>query len=728
MEFSSLKRTIFYLLLVGITFSQNTGQVSGSVYCTDSRLPLIAVNVYLKNTVIGTSTNEDGYYIIENVPSGKYEIIVDIIGYSKPNMKIIEIKQSENINLNFHLHPEVISYNDDVTVTATRGHSLITEVPSSVNIVNQEEIELRNPQNLAEALQNVPGVTIKDYGGLGNTKSISLRGSSDSQVLVLLDGQRLNNPQSGSVDLNQISLEGIEKIEVVRGGNSALYGSDAIGGVINLISKKHNKNKSPVQSEVKIGTGSFELYTFEPSINIKLGDSRISTSYKYLSSKGNFPYTDNYGEIAKRVNSDIESNNLYIGITKDFGDPHYQRNISINYKHFNSEQGAPGTIEPYYYNARIWNRNNKLSAVLAGKIFNLYNSARLQSYYFDSWYKYHNDETAGAILSRYKTRSIGNELQFASILGPNTTFTYGGGLRYDYNKDLIIKNENEQTTYYVFVVNESVFSLEKYIKTISFVPSLRFDTDSKYSNNIVSPKIGAIFNIGDTWQSSVKFNIGKSYRAPTFNDLYWPEDAWTIGNPDLEPEYGTDWDAGIRLQLPFMNGIYIESSYFESKMTNLIIWQQIEKWMPLNVDKNRNRGVENNIKITPIKDLLDITANYMYLDARNLSDSPSTYNKILVYRPKHTVNVSLTLNKKPFRVNYQFNYTSRRFSDASNTIGNILKPYNTSNVTFVYEVELKKVSTNISFQIKNILDHEYRVIKNMPVPGREYRMSLKIKK
>jgi len=727
MKYSALNRTIFCLIFIGIIYSQQSGEISGTVFCTESRLPLIAVNVFLKNTFIGTSTDENGYYVIENVPPGRYEIVVDIIGYQKLHKKIIEIEQNKNINLDFNLNPVVIEYNSDVTVTATRGHSLITEVPSSVNIIAQEEIELKNPQNLAEALQNVPGVTIKDYGGLGNSKSISLRGSSDSQVLVLLDGQRLNNPQSGSVDLNQISLEGIEKIEVVRGGNSALYGSDAIGGVINLISKKHREDKNPIQGEVKIGTGSFDMYTFEPSINFKIKNSRISTSYKYLSSKGDFPYTDNYGEPATRVNSDIESSNMYLGFTKEFGDPHYQRNLNINYKHYNSEQGAPGTIEPYYYNARIWNQNNKLSAVLAGKIFNLYNSARLQSYYFDSWYKYHNDETAGALLSKYKTRSIGNELQFASILGPNTTFTYGGGVRYDYNKDLIVKNENEQTTYFVFVVNESVFSIEKNIKTISFVPSLRFDTDSKYSNNIVSPKIGTILNFGDTWQSSIKFNIGKSYRAPTFNDLYWPEDAWTIGNPELEPEYGTDWDAGIRLQFPILNGIYFESSYFDSKMTNLIIWQQIDKWMPLNIDKNRNRGIENSIKISAIKDIINITANYMYLDARNLSESPATYNKILVYRPKHTANVSFTLNKKPFRLNYQFNYTSRRFADASNTWGNSLKPYNVSDITFDFETKIRNNATNITLQVKNIFDNEYRVIKNMPVPGREYRMSLKIK-
>ncbi len=713
-------------LAIGFVSAQETGQITGTVKCVDSEQPLIAVNVYLKNTFIGTATDHDGNYHIINIPPGKYEIAVDIIGYMKSKRQIVDINAGDIINLDFYLHPEALSYKENITVTATRGHSLITEVPSSVSVIDQQELELKNPQNLAEALQNILGVYIKDYGGLGNTKSISLRGSSDSQVLVLLDGQRLNSPQSGSVDLGQISLEGVEKIEVVRGGNSALYGSDAIGGVINIISKKHDKEGQNFTGGVKLGVGSFETYSTEPSLSFRVKNTNILASYRYLSSIGDFPYTDNYGNQATRLNSDIVSGDIYIGINHEYGDPHYQKNLTLTYKHYEAEQGAPGTIEPYYYNARMWNRNNKISALFTGKIFNLFHNLRIQSYYYDSWYKYKNDETTGGILSKYTTQTYGNEVQFNSVLGPMVSITYGTGLRYDENENTITKDLNKQTSYYIFLVNESVFCLDSYLQTISFVPSLRFDSDSKNLNNIVSPKFGTIFNFGEEWISSLKFNIGKSYRAPTFNDLYWPEDAWTIGNSDLKPEYGTDWDIGLRLQYPIINGIYFEACYFESNMTNLIIWQQVDKWMPLNVDKNRNRGIESSFKISPIKDYLDISANYMYLDARNLSDSPTSYNKILVYRPKHTLNTSLTLNLKHIRLNYQYSYVSRRFADASNTWGNSIDPYAVSDITMNYNTKIIMNKIRFSFKIKNIFDNEYRVLKNMPVPCREYRFSMEV--
>lgn len=714
------------LMTIELIAGQDYGQISGTVRCIDSDQPLIAVNVYLKNTHIGTATDENGYYKISNIPPGKYEILVEIIGYTKIQRQIVKIKTGDNIDLNFALLQEAIFFKKGVTVTATRGHSLISEVPSSVNVVDKQELELKNPQNLAEALQNVLGVNIKDYGGLGNTKSISLRGSSASQVLILLDGQRLNNPQSGSVDLSQISLEGIEKIEVVRGGNSALYGSDAIGGVINIISKKPDPDKQGVAGDLKFGIASFGTYSAEPSIRFSIKNTSITASYKYLSSKSDFSYIDNYGNNATRVNSDIISRNYYVGLIHKFGDPHYQRNLSLTFKHYNSARGAPGTIEPYYYHARMWNRNNRISAVYTGKVFNLFHNLRFQSYYYDSWYKYKNDETTGSILSKYTTQTYGNEIQFNSVIGPQVSLTYGSGLRYDQNRDIITKNLNKQTSYYLFAVNESVICINSLLQTISFVPSLRYDTDSKYMNHIVSPKLGAIFNFGEVWKSSLKLNAGKSYRAPTFNDLYWPEDAWTIGNPDLEPEYGTDWDIGIRLQYPILNGVYFESCYFESNMTNLIIWQQVDKWMPLNVDKSRNRGIENSLKISLIKEYLDISANYMYLDTRNLSESPTTYNKILVYRPKHTVNISTTLNLKSIRLNYQYSYNSRRFTDASNTWGNSLDPYSVSDITVNFNAKIMKTQMDYSFQIKNIFNHEYRVMKNMPVPGREYRFLVKV--
>jgi len=713
------------MVITGFAWGNDYGQIYGSVQCTKSATALVAVNVYLKNTHIGSATDKNGFYTIEKIPAGKYEIVVEMIGYRQLQRKFVSIYPGENLELNFKLQPVTIVFDNGITVTATRGHSLITEVPASVDVINSDAIESKNAQNVAEALQNVKGVFVKDYGGLGNTKTISLRGSTAGQVLVMLDGQRLNNPQTGQVDLSMISMEGIERIEVVRGGNSALYGSDAVGGVINLITKKSDRENQEVTGSFKVGTASFGTGTIEPSVKFKKMNSSVFASFKYLESKGNFDFVDNYGNEKTRLNSDIISRNYYVSWDQNFGDPHYQRNFSISLKHYNSSRGTPGTIEPYYYNARMWDKNNQANVIYSGKIINLFNDIRLQLYYHDSYNRYKNDETSQIIDSEFFTQTRGNEIQMKSVIGPQVSMTYGTGLRYDWMKNPQIKQENERKSYYLFLLNESILCVNNILQTISFVPSLRYDYNSDYTNK-VSPKLGMVMNFGEAWKSSLKFNIGKSYRAPTFNDLYWPEDTWTKGNPELEPEYGSDWDVGIRLQYPILNGIYIESSYFENRMNRLILWQE-EKgfWTPQNVNKSRIQGLENSIQIEPVRDFLDITANYTFLDARNLSDEINEYNKILIYRPKHTVNIGVNFKYKILNAGYQFNYTSRRYTNPTNVWANSLDPYFVSDLSISFKPTFSSVKMNFSFQIKNIFNEDYRIIKNMPIPGREYRFSVK---
>jgi outer membrane cobalamin receptor len=267
------------------------------------------------------------------------------------------------------------------------------------------------------------------------------------------------------------------------------------------------------------------------------------------------------------------------------------------------------------------------------------------------------------------------------------------------------------------------------MKKLSLVPSLRYDWNSDYPNRF-SPKIGLVFNWGERWLTSLKMNAGLSYRAPTFNDLYWPEDAWTKGNPDLSPENGMDWDMGIRLQYPVLNGFYLESTYFENYLSDMIIWQETAGlWMPENVQSARIRGVENSLKFSPLKNNLTFQANHTFMDARNTNpESPAEYEKILVYRPKHTVNVSLTGRILHIYGTYSYQYVSRRYTDATNVWRNSLDPYSLSHISIGYEMAYKTFRLTVNTHLKNLFGTEYRVIKNMPVPGREWRVSLTVEK
>jgi outer membrane receptor for ferrienterochelin and colicins len=719
------------LLLLPVLLSGNgQGRICGTIRCHESGAPLGAVNVYLKGTSLGAASESNGNYCIYDISPGDYTVIFRMIGYKTREFPGISVSEGETVTLDVYMNPTVLEYDQDITVTSTRGPTLVTDVPASVNVLDTDAPEYQNAQNLGEILQNIQGVFIKDQGGLGNTKTISLRGSTAGQVVVLLDGQRINNPQTGEVDLSTLSLEGVEKIEVVRGSNSALYGADAIGGVVNIITRSDEQKKGGWQGSVKTTGASFGTFSLESTVDAKIKRWDLSGSGKYLHSRGDFTFTDNYGQKKTRKNADIESTDLHGRLATSLGEGLFTRHLEFTLRHHESERGAPGTIEPYYYRARMWDKQNQANMLLNSKIFSCLHELRWQNYYYDSWSRYFNDESLQKVDSRFTTRTGGSEIQVRSILEDWSTLTYGSGIRLDYMQDHQTSDERLRTSAYFFTVSENQLPVQILgMKKLSLVPSLRYDWNSDYPNRF-SPKIGLVFNWGERWLTSLKMNAGLSYRAPTFNDLYWPEDVWTKGNPNLSPENGMDWDMGIRLQYPVLNGFYLESTYFENYLSDMIIWQETDGlWMPENVQSARIRGIENSLKFSPLKNNLTFQANYTFMDARNTNpESPAEYEKILFYRPKHTVNVSLTARILHIYGTYSYQYVSRRYTDATNVWKNSLDPYSLSHISLGYEMAYKTFRLTVNTHLKNLFDTEYRVIKNMPVPGREWRVSLTVEK
>jgi outer membrane receptor for ferrienterochelin and colicins len=358
-------------------WSQKTGKIYGYILDSKTSMPLEKACVYLENTTRGAETDEEGIYFIPNVPPGEYTLTVMLIGYKSIENKKINVEPDSPHELNFYLDPKILSSSDAIVVTATRGKSLTSEVPASVDVVGLETIELIAPQNMAEVLDNIQGVFIKDYGGIGGTKSISLRGSSAEQVLVLMNGQRLNNAQNGQVDFGTLSTEGIEKIEIIRGGSSALYGADAIGGVINIITKK-DQQASGVTGSLNYMRGSFNSQSMGASANFHFGKINGSAGYKHLSSDGNFTWINEEGMEEERKNNDIVSDDVFARMNWLVGDSLSQKDLDLSYKFYTSERGSPGTTELPYYSSRLWNTNQQFNASLSGKVFNFKNNLKLR--------------------------------------------------------------------------------------------------------------------------------------------------------------------------------------------------------------------------------------------------------------------------------------------------------------------------------------------------------------
>jgi len=374
----------------------------------------------------------------------------------------------------------------------------------------------------------------------------------------------------------------------------------------------------------------------------------------------------------------------------------------------------------------MWDRSDNVYLKVNSKILNKLNDLTFLASYQTTSNHYVNNEMLVPTNNRFGTTSFNTELQGHTVLNEMFVFTYGVGQNYNTMNNFQTDTTYKRLTLYGFVLNESKVDFNiKFVKSLIITPSLRYDAHSDFSN-VLSPKIGAVLNIGDEWKTGIKANFGMSYRAPTFNDLYWPEDNFTVGNPNLLPESGIDWDIGCRLQYPVLAGMYIESVYFNNHMTNLIIWESNgDKWVPDNVDESLIHGLENEVKLNILEGYLSANINYTYLRAINLSEDPNEYGKQLAYRPINTVNASINASYRTISFIYNFNITDFRYTNRTNN--EWLPAYSVSDIILTYRPHIRNVHMNMNFQIKNLFNAQYRIMKNLPMPGREFRLSFEVK-
>jgi len=719
----------FLCILLANVQAQDRGTLAGRIVDETTGDPLFAACVFIQDSRLGAETDHEGYYWISGIPPGNYQIFANRIGYSDVTGMQIRIAAGLTTEMNIKMADDPLYAKEEVTITATRGNALVSEVAASVDIISARTIKMKKPQNLAEVLSNVQGVNIKDYGGIGGIKSVSIRGSSSGQVLVMVDGQRINDAASGQVDFSRISVEGIEKIEVVRGGGSALYGADAIGGVINIITRKESvRNKSSGSLDVMLG--SYSSQSAKAEMRRSGEQYAASLSYKVVKTDGNFLYQAPYADTSiEKANNDFMAHDIFTNFQYTMGQKPSEHILDLSYNYYTNDKGSPGSTTQPYAEARTQNRSNRMNLSLKGKL-SLFNSYQLQSFINQSTSTYINDELVVAVNDTHKSMARGIELQLTSVFASNQTLIYGAGSRQNKSggegsTDVV----NQRVEYFAFIQDEYFihFNRKDVLSSLAIHPALRFDNYSDFGTH-VSPKLGMVLNLGSIWRTSIKTNLGYNYKAPSFNDLYWPEDAFAVGNAELMPEHGTDWDLGLRLRYPILNGIAFDISYFRMQLTDLIIWQQggtQNKWMPQNVSQALNQGLETSLNLKLVPELIDLTVNYTYLDARNDDkDDRNSYGKYLVYRPKNTLNMDLIIRWHDFTGNLSWQYVSFRYVLPANTIW--LDPFQVTDLSIGQQIETKNLDLDITFQVKNLFNEFYEFVQYQPIPGREYRLSLGI--
>ncbi len=729
-----MKNFIKYLALFSFSLSSSlisfasTGKISGYVFDKTTHKPIPDANIMLATTSLGAASKDGGFYFIENVPPGKYDIIVKVIGYETGVKEQVIV--NENTAINFLLTPAAIQF-DPIIVTATLSDHLQSRVTVASEVITLPRLRESNGSTVGQVMESVGSVYFKSYDGIAGTQLASIRGSNVDQVVVMLDGLRLNTAQGGGVDLNLIPVSAVEKIEVVRGGHSALVGSDAIGGAIQLVS-----NESIGLKGFSYGTnttvGSFGAKTLNLFGSQKIGLLSAFVNYSRVQSDGNFTYKAPGTAVkATRENNDYQGDNLFLKTIADLSPNH---KFHVIFHNLQAEKGNAGSVNlnPFdnqpmltpHARARVDRR------LLSLKSENqLADRFRLEGQTFYQAYDYHYKDPGGWTPTddKHENSAFGLNLQGQFQLNKTISLTSGAEIRQDRLKSTKFKvdDRNIQSFYGQAEIRLpiSLFSLPMHWTTI---PAIRWDNYSDVGDQF-SPKLGMLITTGQATSLGFRGNIGNSYRVPTFDDLYWPDEIWVKGNPALKPETSTSYDLGIFLSKKSSSCVQIEASYFNSSIDDLISWaaDSLNIWQPMNIGKANINGIETGLKIGLPANIIHLDIFYTWMNATDQTPNSVNRGKRLIYRPDNKLDILIGSKFAFFSANLNYSRVSKRYISTDNS--QALSNYRLLNGNIGFIFPFAGFTFDTRLQILNMLNKSVYLYDGYPLPGREFRVSLGIR-
>ncbi len=696
-------------------------------------MPLDGANVVVVGTAVGASTNENGYFAIENLFAGEYDVQAGYLGFQSQTRKDVVVSKESRVTVHFRLLPMVIRLRE-IVVKANKPQDVFSE------IMTAEDIQKSHAETVGEILRNVPGVEIlQDGGGSGKARA-SIHGSRSNQVLVLLDGVSLNDPLIGDVDLNQIPLSNVGEIRVSKGGGGSRFGNGSLGGVIEILSRKQVINKT----QLHLKRGAYGRYGIQPSVSGEINHLDFWVNADFLTENSDYPYVyeqlDGTQVSEKRINADFTSQNVF-GKLRWSGTRHA---IQFQTSYFHSQRGLPGLVfgwTPYadadtkrfilngHYAFKNKNRSHKIQLSRYSNRSEFLNTPPPRvPLRFRSVPPYH---TSYAIVS-YQG-SFESEIRWRNRQPLNMQL----GLKFDdfQDKDLaagtdgaIRKTNNVSADF--GVSHAFMLPVPSFLTDVRLTTSLRVDY-FHFSNQAiarrdhqVSPQIGLLLSRKTRWAISWQTTWDRSFREPTFADLFF-QDFRVRGNADLQPEKSRNFTTGLKLGLPITGWLETTASYFRNSIKNLIQWElgSFATWQPFNTDALLS-GLDLGLHWTLCDDHLRLTVSHVILDARDRSGRRTTNDKRLTYRPKHTSKLGVQIKVRNLFVQYQKRITGERFVTPANTVH--LPSYSVDDLTVSFMQKLKKLQMTTKVSAFNLFSQRYEIVEGGPMPGRTWRVGVEL--
>lgn len=500
---------------------------------------------------------------------------------------------------------------EDMVVTATRTESKMVDVPVNTTVISAEKIADRHYLDVADALKDVPGATVLDTGVGAGEKKVVLNG--DDRVLVLVDGKRVNfdmGAASGrsSYDLKMLpDVSLIERVEIIKGHGGVLYGSDAVGGVVNIITKKMDHS----YGKVSMGFGSQQARDAKAMYTVKEGKTGVmvaASKYK----QGYYKYKDVADKTTKRWNkdSDYENEKVSLKIAQELTDT---SNLEFEYNYTKADGNVPYGYATTQSDKKTNNFGLKYDWLLKDK-----DAGYVQLYY--NKYKFLSSSTL-------EEKDKGFEVQQAITASENNKLVVGASYR---NAEASNDGRNYAAKYNEKINNKAIFVSDQW----EFTPSWTLDTGVRYDKHSTAGSKttwSAGLNKKFDENSHAYFNWGQVFKAPTLDDLYYNASGM-YGNPNLKAEKGDTWTIGYGTKIADKTSLNV--NYFQSKLEDAIKWVDIGNYESevRNIAHQKKNGIEISVN-HELNDNWDLESSYTHVRVRNDNNDGNGYVRDTSYLP-----------------------------------------------------------------------------------------------
>jgi vitamin B12 transporter len=576
----------------------------------------------------------------------------------------------------------------EMIITGTRISTLPENTSSSVTIITADEIARSQQPFVADILRGEPGVDVATTGQPGSQTQVFLRGASPDGTLVLVDGIPVNNAFNNGFDFSTLPVNNIERIEILRGPQGTLYGSEAMGGVINIVTKNGG---GPPTGSVQTEYGSFNSL-------LTRGSFAASEGKFSFSADGSFHSTDN-----DRINSAYQGINFSGHASYTFND---WLKASLQTTYLKSKDGSPNDIFTDDPNDSLKNENYLVGLTLEADPFDWWNSKVTLSHSHERGIFNEPAPNPPFFFGDYFSRTIAerNRVDFQNIFTLNKQNKILVGVTYD---DASASYQDSFSALDRTIDTRSAYLQYDFtpVKRVTLTAGGRVDDSSAFGTH-ATYQFGGRFTAPCT-ETIFRANVGTAFRAPSIDDLYYPG----FSNPSLKPEESFGWDAGF--EQPLLDGkFHVGSTFFHNKYDNLIQFSGVT-FEPENIGRARTMGVENFVSWTPLTNLT-VRAAYTWLDTKDLDAGGP-----LVRRPRSSGSLDLDWKICPrleatAHALFAGSRTDNNFGNPPPSVAN-LSSYTKVNLGLSY-----RVCKNFSVygRVENLLGEQYQEAYGFPALGR----------